>query len=130
MSIYKEDYFNPELWLEYKSHSIAETLDHVVFNGVHLAEQNFLRGTLPHPTAGRAQFLSLRDDGKFILMWWYWIHHPIKLQIADYVVLDELPKPGDVFDGVTINLPSGEVSEHLIHKAKKALKEKVGREGA
>ena len=42
MSIYEEDYFNPELWLEYKSHSIAETLDHVVFNGVHLAEQNFL----------------------------------------------------------------------------------------
>ncbi len=37
MSIYEEDYFNPELWLEYKSHSIAETLDHVVFNGVHLA---------------------------------------------------------------------------------------------
>lgn len=93
----------------------------IAFRGQLLAEFEQLYGVM----VNIEWRLYQTAKGKFLLCWKDWSRREGESDIADYLILDDLPMPGTVCSGTIFGDPSYPVPGELIEKAAIALSKDV-----
>lgn len=96
----------------------ANDVRKIAFKGRCLAQAIDLYGsTSSGDDRGTDWRLYQTEKGKFLVWWLDWSHHQDEVDVADYIILDNLPAPGTICCGTVYGDPSCAIPGELIEEA-------------
>lgn len=96
------------------NHNGPDYVDNVVFTGYKVSSATaFMYGLNKSNGRGTVWELYKIEGGKYLLWWKQRMQSTHGFDVADCAVIDALPKPGDVYKGIIMGLPSEPFLEEL-----------------